>query len=57
MKWTNSHGGINGHPVDVVAEYADDKADPAVGLAAVKDLVENQHVIAIVGSSAGNTQQ
>ncbi|HEY2333240.1 MAG TPA: ABC transporter substrate-binding protein [Acidimicrobiales bacterium] len=56
VKWTNGHGGINGHPVEVVA-YADDKADPAVGLAAVKDMVENEHVIAIVGSSAGNTQQ
>ncbi|HEY2331016.1 MAG TPA: ABC transporter substrate-binding protein, partial [Acidimicrobiales bacterium] len=53
--WTNSHGGLNGHPVQVA--YADDKADPAVGLAAVKDLVENQHVIAIVGESAASTQQ
>src|ERR1700747_2083820 len=50
-KSTNDHGGIAGHPVQVVA-YADDKADPAVGLAAVKDMVENQHVIAIVGSIA-----
>ncbi len=56
VKWTNAHGGIAGHPVQVVA-YADDKADPAVGLAAVKDMVENQHVIAIVGSIAGSTQQ
>jgi branched-chain amino acid transport system substrate-binding protein len=55
VQWTNSHGGINGHPVEVA--YADDKADPAVGLAAVKDLVENQKVIAIVGSTAGSTQQ
>jgi branched-chain amino acid transport system substrate-binding protein len=55
VQWTNSHGGINGHPV--VVSYADDKQDPAVGLAVVKDLVENQHVIAIVGSSAGYTQQ
>jgi branched-chain amino acid transport system substrate-binding protein len=56
VRWTNSHGGINGHPVQVVT-YADDKADPAVGLAAVKDMVENQHVIAIVGSNASSTQQ
>jgi branched-chain amino acid transport system substrate-binding protein len=56
VKWTNTHGGINGHPVEVVA-YEDDKADPAVGLTAVKDLVENKHVIAIVGSQGGNTQQ
>jgi branched-chain amino acid transport system substrate-binding protein len=56
VRWTNSHGGINGHPVEVVA-YLDDKADPAVGLAAMHDLVENQHVIAIVGSAGGSTQQ
>ncbi len=55
VQWTNSHGGLNGHPVQIA--YADDKADPAVGLAAVKDLVENQHVIAIVGSAGGSTQQ
>jgi branched-chain amino acid transport system substrate-binding protein len=56
VQWTNAHGGINGHPVQVVA-YEDDKADPAVGLAAVKDLVENQHVIAIVGEGGASTHQ
>jgi branched-chain amino acid transport system substrate-binding protein len=55
VKTTNAAGGISGHPVTAV--YADDKGDPAVGLAAVKDLVENQHVIAIVGSYAGSTDQ
>jgi branched-chain amino acid transport system substrate-binding protein len=55
LKWTNSHGGLSGHPVQIV--YADDKADPAVGLAAVKDLVENQHVVALVGNASGSTQQ
>jgi branched-chain amino acid transport system substrate-binding protein len=55
MKYTNDHGGISGHPVEVF--YADDKADPAVGLAAVKDLVENKKVIALVGTVAGSTQQ
>ncbi|HEY2331576.1 MAG TPA: ABC transporter substrate-binding protein [Acidimicrobiales bacterium] len=52
---TNASGGVNGHPVTAV--YADDKGDPAVGLAAMKDLVENQHVIAIVGENAGSTDQ
>ncbi|HEY2333158.1 MAG TPA: ABC transporter substrate-binding protein [Acidimicrobiales bacterium] len=56
VKWTNSHGGLNGHPVQVVA-YADDKADPAVGLAAIHDMVDNQHVVALVGTQGGNTQQ
>jgi branched-chain amino acid transport system substrate-binding protein len=55
VQWTNAHGGIKGHPVEV--SYVDDKADPAVGLAGVKDLVENKHVIAIVGSNAGSSQQ
>jgi branched-chain amino acid transport system substrate-binding protein len=55
VKWTNGHGGIDGHPVEV--SYVDDKADPAVGLAGVKQLVESEHVIAIVGSNAGSTQQ
>lgn len=55
VKWTNANGGIAGHPVE--AFYADDKADPAVGLAAVKDLVENKKVIALVGVQSGATQQ
>jgi branched-chain amino acid transport system substrate-binding protein len=54
VSWTNAHGGIAGHPV--VAYYADDKADPATSLAAVKDLVENKHVIALVGDSGVNTE-
>jgi branched-chain amino acid transport system substrate-binding protein len=55
VRSTNDAGGINGHPVE--AFYADDKGDPAVGLTVVKDLVENKHVIAIVGSNATGTQQ
>jgi branched-chain amino acid transport system substrate-binding protein len=55
VQWTNDHGGIKGHPV--VAKYKDDKADPAVGLAAVKDLVENEKVVAFVGDEAGSTEQ
>jgi branched-chain amino acid transport system substrate-binding protein len=49
-KWTNAHGGINGHPVKVF--YKDDKGDPAIGLAAVKELVESDKVIAIVDPGA-----
>jgi branched-chain amino acid transport system substrate-binding protein len=55
VQTTNANGGISGHPVEAV--YKDDKADPAVGLAAVKELVEQDHVIAIVGSYAGSTDQ
>ena len=50
VKWTNAHGGIAGHPV--VDDFVDDKSDPATGVAAVKNLVENKHVIAIVGSNS-----
>jgi branched-chain amino acid transport system substrate-binding protein len=54
VKWTNAHGGIAGHPV--VAYFVDDKSDPATGVAAVKDLVQNKHVIAIVGSNSTTEQ-
>jgi branched-chain amino acid transport system substrate-binding protein len=51
-KWTNAHGGINGHPVKIVYGK-DDKADPALALSGVKDLVENKKVLAIVGDTSG----
>jgi branched-chain amino acid transport system substrate-binding protein len=50
-KWTNAHGGVNGHPVKFVYEK-DDKGDPAVALSEIKDLVENKKVIAVVGSTS-----
>lgn len=43
----NHDGGLDGHPVKVVVK--DDAGDPAKSLAAVKELVENDHVLAIVG--------
>jgi branched-chain amino acid transport system substrate-binding protein len=55
VKWTNTHGGINGHPVKAI--ILDDKGDPAVGLADAKTLVETDHVVAIVGQTAGQTDQ
>ena len=55
VKYTNANGGVNGHPLKLFIK--DDKGDPAVGRAAVKDLVENDGVVAIVGSAAGITQQ
>lgn len=54
VKWTNAHGGIAGHPV--VDYFVDDKSDPATGVAAVKNLVENKHIIAIVGSNSTTEQ-
>lgn len=44
-KWTNAHGGINGHPVDVIV--LDDQSNPATGLADAQKLIQADHVIAI----------
>jgi branched-chain amino acid transport system substrate-binding protein len=44
----NTRGGLNGHPVKVVA--ADDGSDPARGLSLVKQMVEGQGAIALVAS-------
>ncbi|WP_198145507.1 ABC transporter substrate-binding protein [Frankia sp. EAN1pec] len=43
----NARGGINGHPVKMIVE--DDAGDPAKALRAAKKLVEQDHVVAIVG--------
>jgi branched-chain amino acid transport system substrate-binding protein len=53
QKWTNAHGGINGHPVKVIV--ADDGGDPAKALKNAKKLVEQDHVIAIVGQQTNQT--
>jgi branched-chain amino acid transport system substrate-binding protein len=47
VSYTNAHGGINGHPVQLIVK--DDAAVPAKSLTAAKDLIENDHVVAIVG--------
>jgi len=47
VKWTNTHGGINGHPVKIV--QMDDGLDAAKTVKQVKELVEKHHVMAIVG--------
>lgn len=49
-KSRNANGGVAGHPIEV--ESRDDKADPAQGQAVARDLLENEHVVAIVGNSA-----
>jgi branched-chain amino acid transport system substrate-binding protein len=53
VQWTNDHGGVNGHPVKLVS--ADDGNDPAKGLVAVRKMVENDHVVAIVSPLAPTT--
>jgi branched-chain amino acid transport system substrate-binding protein len=50
VKWTNTHGGINGHPVKVF--IVNDQGDPAVGLSEAQTLVQSDHIIAMVGQTA-----
>jgi branched-chain amino acid transport system substrate-binding protein len=47
VDWVNDQGGINGHPVDLIVK--DDANDAAKALQAVKELVEKDKVLAIVG--------
>ena len=51
----NAGGGINGHPVKLFT--ADDGGDGSRGLAAMKDMVENQKVVAFVATGLINTGQ
>jgi branched-chain amino acid transport system substrate-binding protein len=50
VKWTNAHGGINGHPVQLTV--LDDAGDAATSLSEVKQLVQQDHVMAIIGSNS-----
>ena len=46
----NAAGGINGHPVSLIVK--DDAGDPATALQDVKELVEQDKVMAIVGETS-----
>ena len=46
-KWVNANGGINGHPVKLV--IADSGPDAVKGLATLKQMVEGDKVLAVVG--------
>lgn len=50
VKYTNAHGGINGHQVQLISK--DDQLDASLAQTEVKELVEQDHVLAIVGSSS-----
>jgi branched-chain amino acid transport system substrate-binding protein len=52
--YTNAHGGINGHPVKVI--QMDDQLNSALALTQVKELVQQDHVMAIVGVSSVGTE-
>lgn len=47
----NAAGGINGHKVDLIIK--DDGNNPTTAMSMVRELVEKDHVIAIVGDSTG----
>jgi branched-chain amino acid transport system substrate-binding protein len=51
-KWVNAHGGINGHPVDLIVR--DNHGDQAQAVSDVQDLVENHHVVAFVSNQDGS---
>jgi branched-chain amino acid transport system substrate-binding protein len=51
--WTNANGGLNGHPVKIVSY--DDQANPALSLKYVKQMVEQDHVVAIAAPLATGT--
>ncbi|MDQ1697818.1 MAG: branched-chain amino acid transport system substrate-binding protein [Frankiaceae bacterium] len=52
-KSMNAQGGVAGHPIQVIV--VDDGSDPAHYQSAVRDLVENKHVIAFVDQGASQT--
>ena len=48
-QWANQHGGLNGHPIQVYTK--DDQADPAVSYSAVKSMVAEHNVVALVNTA------
>jgi branched-chain amino acid transport system substrate-binding protein len=50
--WVNSHGGINGHPVKLIVK--DNMNDQAQAVSMVKQLVEQDHVVAFVSNQDGS---
>jgi branched-chain amino acid transport system substrate-binding protein len=43
----NARGGLDGHPIKLI--IGDDQADPATGLVVEKRMIENDHILALVG--------
>jgi len=52
-KWTNAHGGLNGHPVEVVLRR--DPGNPGVALQQVKALVA-EGIVALVSNDSSNDE-
>ncbi|MGX7678442.1 ABC transporter substrate-binding protein [Jatrophihabitans sp. DSM 45814] len=49
QNYVNANGGVNGHPVKVISK--DDAGDPAKSITAVKSLVGDDHIIALLNFS------
>ena len=47
-RYTNAHGGLNGHPVKVISE--DDQSDPSVATNEINALIGQDHVLAFIGN-------
>lgn len=45
-KWKNANGGIGGHPIQVIVK--DDAGNPTAALANVKQMVQENHIIALL---------
>ena len=53
-KWTNAHGGIRGHQVKLIVK--DEQNNPTTAVAAVKELIEKDKVVAIVGERSSSDE-
>ncbi len=54
VRWTNAHGGILGHPVILV--WANDASDPVQAERALQTVVNQDHIVALVGEDAPATE-
>jgi branched-chain amino acid transport system substrate-binding protein len=52
-KWVNSHGGLNGHPVDYTEK--DDKGDAAQALTFAKDFASDPSILAVMSNSSAES--
>jgi branched-chain amino acid transport system substrate-binding protein len=48
--YVNSHGGVNGHKIDLIIE--DDQGNAATAVTEVRQLIQQDHVVAIVGEDS-----
>jgi branched-chain amino acid transport system substrate-binding protein len=51
-KWTNAHGGISGHPIQLITK--DDGGSPTTSLADVQQLIQQNHVAVIISGTAND---